>query len=248
MSNSRIISGTKKSNTRFNPTVNGSLHLGHLYIILVNECEAHRSGGEFSLRFDDDQFLWKVMNQLPAEQYRKGMIQDLTDIGVKVDYHSSQEEMSEKTHKLLDELGYKKSGVLHHALTHSYLPETKDGRFYPFVADYTAEKVVQDFIEGIDLLIRGEDLLTEFSLYNYFCSIWDLPTPRQVFLPKLKCDTGELSAVSKTIGNFKIRDWLNSGKSSNELIELLRKSCLVDPVGEWTIANIKKVPFLQNNK
>lgn len=236
------------SNTRFNPTVNGRLHLGHLYVILVNECEAHRSGGKFTLRFDDDQFYWKVRNQSPVEDMRKGMIRDLTDMGVKLDAYTSQEEMSARTHKMLDEFGYKKSGVLHHAYTHSYLPETKDGRFYPFVADYTAEKVVQDFIEGIDLLIRGEDLLTEFSLYNYFCRLWDLPTPKQVFLPRLKCFDGELSPVSKTIGNFKIRDWLDSGMSVEKLIEGLRESCLVDPTGDWTISNVKNTPILQIKK
>ena len=49
-----------KYNTRFNPTVSGSLHVGHLYMALVNEVEAHRSGGKFYIRVDDTQDCWVV--------------------------------------------------------------------------------------------------------------------------------------------------------------------------------------------
>ena len=40
--------------TRWNPTINGALHVGHLYSMLVNERFAHEQGGKFCVRFDDN--------------------------------------------------------------------------------------------------------------------------------------------------------------------------------------------------
>ena len=45
-------------NTRFNPTANGRLYLGHLYIILLNKQAVEDNGGKFICRFDDDQDYW----------------------------------------------------------------------------------------------------------------------------------------------------------------------------------------------
>ena len=39
--------------TRFNPSTNGGLHLGHIYALLVNERFAHDRDGMFYVRFDD---------------------------------------------------------------------------------------------------------------------------------------------------------------------------------------------------
>jgi len=47
-----------KYNTRFNPTISGPLHIGHLYMALVNEAEAHHTGGKFIVRADDTQDYW----------------------------------------------------------------------------------------------------------------------------------------------------------------------------------------------
>ena len=47
-----------KHNTRFNPTACGDLHMGHLYMALVNATEAKRTGGLFSVRIDDTQKYW----------------------------------------------------------------------------------------------------------------------------------------------------------------------------------------------
>ena len=40
--------------TRWNPTTNGNLHLGHAYSLIVNERFAHENGGKLIIRFDDD--------------------------------------------------------------------------------------------------------------------------------------------------------------------------------------------------
>ena len=48
--------------TRFNPTPNGALHLGHVYNILFNEQFAHNNGGKFYVRFEDGTSSQMVQN------------------------------------------------------------------------------------------------------------------------------------------------------------------------------------------
>jgi hypothetical protein len=52
--------------TRFNPTLNGYLHLGHVMMCLVNRAEATEHGGKFLVRFDDDQRYWQWLHT-PSE-------------------------------------------------------------------------------------------------------------------------------------------------------------------------------------
>jgi glutamyl/glutaminyl-tRNA synthetase len=177
------------------------------------------------------------------------MKDDIAWCGITVDRWTDQSSMHRRVWELLEKFGYQKQGVLHYAWSHAYSPETKNpNNFYPFVADYTAEKVVQDFLEGVNLLIRGEDLLTEFSLYNYFCKLWDLPIPRQVFLPRLLSpDNGLRTSISKTMGGWGIYDSFRRDNQREYAYadDLLRRSCLIDPRSNWAISNIKQEPYLE---
>jgi glutamyl/glutaminyl-tRNA synthetase len=235
----------RKWNTRFNPTVNGPLHLGHLYVAKVNETEAHISGGKFIVRFDDDQFLWNEIRKCNVVELRDGIKRDLEWAGIAVDTYRSQAEMREETEALLRKVGYKDMGWQAWGLTHAQHPESAQ-TWYPCVPDLTARKVVQDGMDETWLLIRGVDLITEFSLYNYFCRLWDWVIPRQVFLPRLEQKgRKELSDVSKTTGNFKISDFRKRGIPSKEMWEILASSCLIDPKGTWTIQNVKRDPLIR---
>jgi glutamyl/glutaminyl-tRNA synthetase len=206
----------------------------------VNEYEAHSTGGKFILRFDDNQLYWRLIKPGVSDTVKKSIMEDLEWMGVKVDQYSSQSDLHERTEQILNEFGYKKQGILYYAGTHIYLPDNQGRPVYPYVPDYTAEKVIHDFLDGISLLIRGEDLLTEFSLYNYFGQSWDLIIPRQVFLPRLRCSEGELTDVSKTKGNHRISDCRKSGMTPEDIMGLLRSACLKDVLGSWAISNIKK--------
>lgn len=232
-----------KWNTRFNPTVNGSLHLGHLYVAKVNETEAHLSGGKFIVRFDDDQFYWNKIRKVKVEELKDGIKRDLEWAGVDVDAYRSQSEMREETEAMLRRVGYRDMGWQAYGLTHAYLPESPQ-TWFPCVPDLTARKVIQDGMDEVYLLIRGVDLITEFSLYNYFCRLWDWVLPRHVFLPRLEQQgrSRELSDVSKTAGNFKIADFRKRGVSPKEMWRLLAESCLIDPEKPWTIQNVKMEP------
>jgi len=247
-----------KFNTRFTPTTNDFLHLGHLYIAKVNETEAHLNGGKFFVRFDDDQQYWNDLRKVDADNIKDETKKDLEWAGLEVDEYISEKEMIKSTDLLLEKFKYKNFNSLAYVLTHIYLPETSEGSslmpdqaladksFYPFVPDLTARKVINDSLNDVRLLIRGMDLITEFSLYNYYCMLWDLIIPRQVFLPKLQLQerSGKISQISKTLGNFKIKDFREKNISVKEIWRILADGCLIDPDGRWTINNIKSFPII----
>ncbi len=242
--------------TRFNPTTNGALHIGHLYTILVNEAEAHSTeGGKFVVRFDDTQeayeygVLWSgkrmTVNEISAvESY---MQQDIDWMEIKVDNWTSQNTMCEQMSELFNHLnhGRQLQGV-RNFYTSNINPEMHWLNFdvgYPYFPQLTAEKVIYDYLNSTNLLIRGDDLLDEWSLYCYFCDIWGLPMPRQVFLKRLQLASGdELLDISKTRGGYTIAEFRDMGWSPNKIKKELAKACLINPDGPWLIDNLKPEP------
>src|SRR3989304_8262070 len=63
--------------TRFNPTSNGNLHLGHVFTMLVNEYFAHSVDGEFVLRIDDTS---PPAADLPKERVQSIIQSQMNDI------------------------------------------------------------------------------------------------------------------------------------------------------------------------
>jgi len=232
-----------KQITRFNPTANGSLHLGHLYAALVNQGEAHRSGGKFIIRFDDDQryWNWKLSHSFSLK-YAALMLKDLEYFGVNPDKVEYQTLLAGQAKQLFrDEFGYT-------APPQAFSPNRgaaevvgMDAPFYPFVESITADKVVFDFIEGVTLCIRGIDLLTEDCLYRYFVERFQLPMPRMVYIPRLQF---EGDAVSKTEGSCKLTSYISNGYAPAEVVLNLAYDCLLEPRAGWFIDNVKPNPIL----
>lgn len=233
------------ANTVFNPTTNGELHLGHLYMILVNEYEAHKSGGKFIIRYDDNQFKWNAVER--TEKHFKVMIEEQMEwFGVKVDKYTSQLETEPETDKMLYYLNKgpisvqeMKTNIVQ--IPHIISPINHDP--YPYVPWLTARKVVDDFLDEVTLKIRGDDLISEYALYTYFCDLWALPQPVQWFLPRLFTTDGQkLANVSKTLGNWKLSSIQEKGVNPEELKNSLKLYCLIDPFKNWTIDNIQPYP------
>lgn len=233
------------ANTVFNPTTNGELHLGHLYMILVNEYEAHKSNGKFIMRYDDNQFKWNAVEH--TDKHYKKIIEDQMNwLGIHVDKYTSQLETEVETDKMLYYLNKgpisvqeMKTNIVQ--IPHIINPTNHDP--YPYVPWLTARKVVDDFLDEVTLKIRGDDLISEYALYSYFCDLWGLPQPTQWFLPRLFTEEGEkLTNVSKTKGNWKLSTIINSGIRPSILIEKLAYYCLIDPNREWSLDNIQPYP------
>ncbi|WP_437225952.1 glutamate--tRNA ligase family protein [Planctomicrobium sp. SH661] len=232
-------------NTRFNPTANGFLHLGHLYLILVNLEAARSTGGRFIVRFDDDQPYWR--DRLGEERIRfycQGIREDLEWMGVCPDLFSHESLDREQNEAFLRSHGLEQIP-----------PVAEDCRFvtpqilncdrpYPYVPYLTAVKVAQDAREGCDLLIRGDDLVTEFSLYCWYCDRLRLPIPQFQYVPKLLAQNADLADVSKTSGNYKIRDFRDRGSSPQDVEQMLAVACLKEPEAGWHVDNLKHRPSL----
>ena len=78
-------------NTRFNPTTNGYLHVGHLYLVLLNAAYATESGGKFQVRFDDNMAVWVArLGERGLDRYAEAARRDIEWCGVQVDEWMSQ--------------------------------------------------------------------------------------------------------------------------------------------------------------
>jgi glutamyl/glutaminyl-tRNA synthetase len=241
--------------TRFNPTANGALHVGHLYMMLVNEAEAHENGGKFTFRFDDNQlaYLYGVswtgarMTHETVRDIKSRMIEDVLWCCLQVDSWTSQEEREQRVQTFMRFLNEGKDLPVKRVYTSQVNPEVRWLSFdsaYPYVPYLTAEKVLNDFLDGCNLIIRGEDLLDEWALYHYFADSWGLPIPRQAFLKRLVMGetNKELFDIRKTKGGHSIASYRERGWTADYLKMKLAEACLIDPNKPWLIENCKTDP------
>jgi glutamyl/glutaminyl-tRNA synthetase len=231
------------ANTRFNPTANGNLHLGHLFTLLVNEHVAHTTGGKFYVRFDDKNDLIAHFSPHKLKCITQSQMDDIKWLGVEVDGWSWQSQILPDVRAKI-----KKSG-------HKTFPDSLPGYHkiplvvrmgadfisYPYVSQQTAERVIMDSILNITHVIRGDDFLTEYCLYYYFCQLFELPTPNFIFLPRLSSINGD---ISKSVGGYKVASFRQEGHTSEEIKRLVREACVYDPNLTWDLYNIKSNPRL----
>jgi glutamyl/glutaminyl-tRNA synthetase len=94
-------------------------------------------------------------------------------------------------------------------------------------------------MELVNHLIRGTDLVSEYSLYQYFCDLFQIAPPRHTYVPRLTFPGQE---ISKTLANMQIVEFRQSGWKPEALRERLAEACLVNVNGPWAINNIKNNP------
>lgn len=244
-------------NTRVSITINGPLHLGHLFLCKVNFHEAKRSGGKFFVHHDDLQPYWlqRIGSRAAVDKQIAENNRCLGWAGIKIAGARADSEIDQKVvHDLLRKVGLhrreKLTGDEEHDYLRAKLQDVGDPGtgWYPYCPLLTAAKVIQDATDGVTHVIRGREILTEFSLYAHLFRVYTddrSPPPLQVFLPRLMDGIGhELSDVSKTRGRWKVRDLMQS-MSPDVVDQLLRRSCLTDPDGEWTVDNVRQKPVLR---
>jgi len=234
--------------TRLNPTCNGPLHIGHLYMALVNRAEAHAAQGRFLIRMDDNQPSWlKQIGAAAMAEIGTAQLADLAAYGVQSATPVVwQSELEKSVRAFL-------AGQPHfHPVFDDYplvehLPRwVGTPAIQPFclMTYITAERVVLDHIAGVTLVIRGHELISETALYQYFCYLFGFSVPKFVYLPRLRgADGGELADISKTAGNWKLRDLL-ARWSAQDIIYKLSFACLKEPDQPWRVANVKPEPRL----
>lgn len=227
--------------SRFNPTVNGPLHIGHIYNVLVIQALADK----FILRFDDNQFYWlsRLGKDKVAELAEK-QLDSLLWMGIEpqdVTYQSKQEGIVYKA--------IAKSPHFRGMYTYGERPPVivSEPHIEAWGPDFSSatEKVILDHAAGVTVAVRGLELLQENALYLYLCGIFGYQAPRMIYIPRLMCHDGELADISKTQGNYKIDDLRREGASPEQIKDTLRRACLRDPSASWGIENLKGAPVLR---
>lgn len=232
-------------NTRFNPSATGSLHIGHIYMALVNEHMAHDSGGKFHVRFCDEPNWETRRSPEDVTEVACQQLDELIWMGIRIDSVSFQSEQEKEVRLFLANSNlrmvidnsrhayYSKSVSTVHI--HPEIPSM------PFSMQHTAEKVVFDYWGDSDVLIRGFEWIQEHFLYMYFCAVFGFRYPKCYYISRLFTSDGD---VSKTTGNWQVKDLYEAGVSPAQIRSELKASCLVDPAGPWDIDNIKYQPIL----
>ena len=176
-----------KYNTRFNPTISGPLHIGHLYMVLVNATEAHRTGGKFIIRVDDTQDIWnhwikKEQRDKYYDEYQKQL-----SYFVDVDVWERQSQMLTLEEIMGDNplLKCLPAPQFCGPATTIEWREDINQRVFQYDLPLVVEKVIWDYCQKVNLLIRGDDLITEAQLYEHLTSILRIPKVHQIYLSKL---------------------------------------------------------------
>lgn len=240
-----------KYNTRFNPTISGPLHIGHLYLALVNATEAHYTGGKFIVRADDTHDLWnhwikKDERDLYWKDYQEqlGLFMDVDVWERASEMLTPREIIGDNPH--LECLPRQAWGNM------QKIEWRVEANMRVFNYDFrdVIEKVIWDYHQKVNLLIRGEDLITEAQLYEHVTYILGLPAMRQIYLPKLMASTQQddiRTSISKSERVYSLEKQIPEFGVEGTL-SLLRKACLIDPQGEFLAANIKPNPIAKGFK
>jgi len=229
--------------TRFNPTTNGPLHLGHIFTVLVNEYMAHRDGGKFLVRFDDRSPTTRKFQRPQLERIMEGQRETLDWLKIDVDDWCIESEIMS---------GFDIKGLLRRR-GHTTVNDDENSpmpyfsRFGPsyipvqYIAQATAERVALDEYQGVTDIIRGEEFSTELSLYYEYCRRWELRFPNFYFLARL---TGKHGDISKTNGGYTIDGLKGLGWTPLDIKKALGKACLYWPGSGWDIYNVKPTPYI----
>jgi glutamyl/glutaminyl-tRNA synthetase len=221
--------------TRFCPTANGSLHVGHAYNALVNYRYAKEHSGRFVLRIDDRSPTVRELDPGIRERVIEGQLEDLKWLGIKADdtYLESDRTPKELSTMLPEEDPEHRLPLYVRMAGTGWLP-------IPWIPEQTRIRTKLDYIDGVTHVIRGEEWATEYSAYGYFCWVQGLPVPRFVFLPRMTGSNG--LDISKTAGGYKLSDLRKSGWTKKGFMDIIERSVLTWPPNGWELWNLKPNP------
>lgn len=224
-------------NTRFSPSLNGSLHLGHLWMAWVNRTWAKRHGGKFILRFDDlaPKFAGEDVSRMggyarEAEDllWAAGLVPD------EVSFLSAYEDGLERYPIRVESRNRWLRG-----------PHLEGHIDVPCLPYLVAARVQADIREEIGVVIRGEELLQELQLYECLNVELGGQSRELVYLPRLRVRSGGVvTTISKTYGNLQLRD-LFEREAPEVWMERARKAGLLNPEEELTWENVNPEPIVE---
>lgn len=229
-----------RNNTRFAPTPTGKLHVGHLFLCLLNRDVARRNGGKFLVRMETE---WAAESRLYGttvgiKDLADGILRDMEWAGVPPDYVSWQDETRWIERVVIERYDHL---AIPTEITCSKW-KFNGGRGDMNLLHHTPGKVVYDHVFGCDPVIRGEDLMIEHHWYLYLCGLFGFDPPEMWYVPRLKLDQ---QVVSKTgVVQLPVEMLRQQGWTPEGLSDLIRRACLLDPDKGFDFPNIKRQPTL----
>lgn len=116
------------------------------------------------------------------------------------------------------------------------------------VPAYNLAVVVDDGFQGVDQVVRGDDLLASAPRQAYLAGLLDIPEPTYVHVPLALGPTG--ARLAKRDGAVTLRDRLDAGESVQDVVEMIAASIgtpgcrsLDDIAGRWTPALLPRDPW-----
>lgn len=115
----------------------------------------------------------------------------------------------------------------------------------PCLPYLVAARVQADIQDGIDVVIRGEELLQELHLYEYINMELGGQPRELIYLPRLRVRKGgKVTTISKTYGNLQLRD-LFERESPEVWIERALRAGLVDADQALSWENVSRDPIVE---
>jgi glutamyl/glutaminyl-tRNA synthetase len=231
------------NNTRFYPTLNGGCHLGHLFLALLNYHKAKELGGTFIVRSEFRlSYLPNGVTTGQVESWYNSYIGAFKFIGIEAEFMS-----------LLHDCSWVETELKKHESLHGY--DTKNDFyaqvnssqfFHPYSPTWCLERVLLDNRYAVGHLIRGIDLMSEFSLYTHFCKQLKFQTPIHQYANHLSIKEGnEIKPISKTNKNAVVADLINKGVSSHQLLDMFANQCLKVSKDGFKLQNVKEKIVLE---
>lgn len=186
---------------------------------------AARSGGKFILIADDDVYLKQrlYLQAPPVEIVVARMVEDLQwlemppdDVRMTSEFHDLHCAAGERLIIKEPKLGDKRASFLGRYIMP---PEAaiQEDYYHPW---FTMCRVVDDHALGVDAFHRGEELIGERQLYDYFCYALGFREVRQKYLPHVWRE-GSSAKESKSVDCTTVRELRDAGYAPGQLIETL---------------------------
>lgn len=220
--------------TRFCPSLNGSLHLGHLWMAWLNCAWARQEGGRFILRFDDLAPAFAGEDTSHQEAYAAEGEELLCRAGIVADETTMLSRYFEE--------GYPAQIGGHSQWQRGPSLESWDN--VGCSPGLVAARVRADMAEGVTHVIRGEELVPELQLYEFLNHQLGGSRRELYFVPRLRVRiNGELTTISKTYGNLQLRDLFRLDKPEN-WVERVREVGLKDVDKPISLDNLQPDPII----
>ena len=232
---------------RISPTVNGYAHIGHLVLALVND--AHRDSGKLYLRFEDYQPHFRgLLGAERIEQFKSSFRTMLHWAGIEFEEQSCRDILhlikpcpaEAHLNNFLALAG--RNHPTHTPNNAKFYLNVDDFEFHPYFPVITWNRVIWDNNFDVDPVIRGVDLVSESSLYQFFASLLDLKFPCLAYIPHLMIQNseGHRQKLSKSRNQlpYQITEIMRH-VSFEDALAVLKCCCLKETEGDFRLDNLK---------